>query len=188
MEMMSDYADGADLLQRIDGGESGGADESTAARLRILLESCSTGIAIVTTAGRGTTMPGVITTSFSSVSLEPPAMMWSFPKSSSQHDVFCAAQEFAVHLLDPEHAVLAKHFAGKHVPAARLKSLRPRGGPALFDCRARLDCHAFATHDAGERTIIAARVASFEEHPGERLLFHRRRFGYVLPVDNVIER
>src|SRR5262245_33829052 len=136
MEKSSIRAERFDLQPSIE-GESGGTDESTAARLRALLQSFSTGVAIVTTVGRGATMPGVITTSFSSVSLEPPSMMWSFAKSSSQHDVFSAAQEFAVHLLDAEHSLLAKQFAGKHMPASRVTSLRrPRGGPVLFDCRA----------------------------------------------------
>lgn len=189
MEKTSSYAYSFDLQQSVEVGEPSDDDEGTAATLRTLLQSFSTGVAIVTTVGRGATMPGVITTSFSSVSLEPPAMMWSLAKSSSHHDMFCAAQEFAVHLLDAKNSLLARQFAGRQVSGSRLTSpRRPRGGPVLFDCRARLDCHAYATHDGGDCTIIAARVASFAEHPGERLLFHRLRFGYVLPLDNAIER
>lgn len=71
-----------------------------------------TGVTIVT-AMHGDRRIAMTANSFSSVSLEPPLVLWSAAKTAPSHDAFVAASGFAIHFLAADHQELALRFAGR---------------------------------------------------------------------------
>ena len=76
-------------------------ETAEARALRQALGRFATGVTVVTVAGPdGPT--GMTVNSFTSVSLDPPLLLWCPARSSSRHDAFARAQAFAVHVLGAE--------------------------------------------------------------------------------------
>ena len=66
---------------------------------RSALGSFPTGVAIITTVGADGKPVGLTCNSFSSVSLDPPLVLWSQAVKSHSHAAFFAAERFAVNIL-----------------------------------------------------------------------------------------
>jgi len=132
-----------------------------------------TGVAIVT-ARHGERLIGMTANSFSSVSLNPPLVLWSVAKSAPSHDAFVASDAFAIHFLGAEHRELALRFAGRssdkfdgidHAPGATNAPLLTQLAP-IFECR------AWARYPGGDHTILVGEVVKLVERSHDPLLFH----------------
>lgn len=152
----------------------------TARAYRDALGCFGTGVTVVTTlTPRG---PLAITVnSFTSVSLEPPLLLWCPAKASLRHDAFVGAEHFAIHVMAEDQLDLAKHFAvnGEDFSAAAWQP-NALGSPALEAVIARFDCRRFAAHPAGDHTIVVGEVASVTTRPGKGLIFKRGQYGGFL--------
>ncbi|UWQ77647.1 flavin reductase family protein [Leisingera sp. S132] len=152
----------------------------TARAYRDALGCFGTGVTVVTTqTPRG---PLAITVnSFTSVSLEPPLMLWCPAKASLRHDAFVAAENFAIHVMAEDQLPLAKHFAafGEDFSAADWQPSE-LGAPALDGVIARFDCRRHAAHPAGDHTIVIGEVARVTTRPGKGLIFKRGQYGGFL--------
>src|SRR6186713_1166397 len=67
-------------------------------QFRKALGSFTTGVTVVTTRGVEGDV-GLTANSFNSVSLDPPMVLWSLDRKSSNAAAFMAAEHFAVHIL-----------------------------------------------------------------------------------------
>lgn len=141
----------------------------------------ATGVTIVTMLDPEGRRVGMTANSFSSLSLDPPLVLWSLARTSVNHGLFCGAQYFAVHVLDSHQSALARHFATKDIDRfeAMATDAGLNGVPLLPDFHARFQCERAACHDGGDHTIIVGRVLRFDERPGDPLLFYRGRFAAV---------
>jgi len=83
--------------------------------LRTALGSFPTGVTIVTTNDAGVGDVGLTANSFSSVSLDPPLVLWSLSRNSGSRQAFEAAEYFAVHILAAQQEALAARFAQRGV-------------------------------------------------------------------------
>lgn len=116
--------------------------------------------------------------SFSSVSLDPPLVLWSPAIASSRHDAFVAAAHFSIHILAEDQLGLATAFArnGRDFSHAAWAP-GPQGVPALGGVVTRLDCHHHAAHGAGDHTIVLGRVETVSHGQGRPLLFVQGCYG-----------
>lgn len=158
--------------------ESGPADASCARALRTAFGSFATGVCVVTAAGaRGPV--GMTVNSFSSLSLDPPLVMWAAAKSSQRFEVFSQAQDFSIHVLGADQAELAMHFSRQGQGFETLDGVEfdAAGVPQLAHCAARFQCRRWALHDAGDHALIIGKVlrAGYRQIPP--LIFHAGRFG-----------
>src|SRR5690606_6311683 len=71
----------------------------------------ATGVCLVTTLGPHGRPEGLTINSFSSVSLDPPMVLWSLARSASAAPVFRDAEHFAVNVLAADDRALSSHFA-----------------------------------------------------------------------------
>lgn len=152
----------------------------TARAYRDALGCFGTGVTVITT--RTPRGPLAMTVnSFTSVSLEPPLLLWCPARASLRHDAFANAGNFAIHVMAEDQLELAKHFAahGEDFSAAGWQP-NALGAPALEGVIARFDCHRFAAHPAGDHTIIVGEVASVTTRPGKGLIFKRGQYGGFL--------
>src|SRR5258708_37730111 len=79
--------------------------------LRRVLGTFVTGVTVVTTTDDEGRYHGVTANSFSSVSLDPPLVLWSQAINAQSHPVFFKAERFAVNILAEDQIELSKRFA-----------------------------------------------------------------------------
>jgi flavin reductase (DIM6/NTAB) family NADH-FMN oxidoreductase RutF len=143
--------------------------------LRNALGRFATGVTVVTTMTRDGPL-GITVNSFSSVSLDPPLVLWSPARKSTRFPAFEASSHFAIHVLAADQQPLAEHFARDgdfgdipHAPGIG-------DAPLLDGAVARLECLHAAAHDGGDHLIVVGEVLRITETEAPPLLFHRGRF------------
>ncbi len=151
--------------------------------LRSAFGRFGTGVTVITThTDRGPL--GMTANSFSSVSLEPPLVLWSAALRSKRHDAFATANHYCIHILGQNQQDLANHFAGQgHDFTGFDWQSGPDGAPQLTGCLAAFHCDRYAVHPAGDHSMILGQIKHASERPGEGagLLFDQGRFGTFAP-------
>lgn len=148
-------------------------------RLRNALGWFATGVAIVTTRLADQNPVGLTINSFSSVSLEPPLVLWCLDKKSETVPAFNLASHFIVNVLSEGQQDLSNRFArkGRHEFDGIDVMAGVNGIPALRDALAHFQCAVDARHDAGDHIILIGRVVHFDyAEEGSPLLYHRGRY------------
>ena len=128
---------------------------------RNALGSFPTGVAIITTHTPDGKPVGLTCNSFSSVSLEPPLVLFSLRKASRLLGAFNEADTFAINILSQDQDALSGRFASsKIVDKFEGVSWRtgPLGTPLIDDCLVSFECQAFAHHEAGDHDIFIGEV------------------------------
>lgn len=150
---------------------------------RAALGRYATGVTVVTTQGlRGPI--GITANSFTSVSLDPPLVLWCLAKESARFSTFSAAAHYAIHVLAAEQRDLCHRFARTGRDFSGLEpGTTPEGQPLLPDCLARFDCAAHTAHDGGDHAILVGRVLRVQVRQGTPLLFWHGRYGDFLHRD-----
>ncbi len=146
---------------------------------RNALGSFPTGVAVVTTAASAEHHLGITVNSFTSVSLDPPLVLWCMDKKSDRYHAFTKAKNYTVSILGTEHQEVSARLArqGSHSLDGIALKQTTLGPPALADALAIFECHAEAVHDAGDHAILIGRVIRFAHHEGAPLVFFRGKYG-----------
>jgi flavin reductase (DIM6/NTAB) family NADH-FMN oxidoreductase RutF len=140
----------------------------------------ATGVTVVTGVRPDGQPVGVTANSFTSVSLEPPLLLWCLANASSAVPAFAPGAAFAVHVLSHHQHELALHFARRAHEKADLDREWPNRPqpPHLIDVLCRFDCSVHALHAGGDHLIILGQVQGIARAPGTPLAFHAGRFGH----------
>lgn len=152
-----------------------------AVEFRSALGSFPTGVTIVTAPSQqdGKLVPvGMTANSFTSVSLDPPLILWCPALVSARHDAFVAASHFAIHILSDGQHELAQHFARtgdlfKDVP----HHIDDHGVPLLDGCVTRFDCTTERVMEGGDHSIVLGRVQRVNMAESASLAFCAGKFG-----------
>jgi len=154
-------------------------------QLRDALAQFATGVTIVCTRGPSGRYVGFTANSFSSVSLQPPLILWTIGGASASRMAFETSERYAVNVLSAEQAELARRFSRPH--ADRFAGVSHRLGwsdaPLIDGCLAWLECSHHARHVAGDHVIFIGEVVTVERARGSGLVFHQGRFGSTPPGD-----
>ncbi len=147
---------------------------------RAALGRYATGVTVVTArTARGPV--GITANSFTSVSLDPPLVLWCPAKSSARLSAFTVADHYAIHVLAADQIDLCRRFARSGEDFAGLDPAEtPDGLPLLHGCLARFDCAAHAVHEGGDHAILVGRVLRAFVRNGTPLLFWHGRYGDFL--------
>jgi flavin reductase (DIM6/NTAB) family NADH-FMN oxidoreductase RutF len=134
-----------------------------------------TGVAVITTSDAQGEPVGLTCNSFSSVSLEPPLVLWSLRNNSKSIDIFRQTGQFAINVLSHRQDGLSGRFASSSkTMAEKFDGVAFSRGwgetPVLDDCIANFQCSVFARHDAGDHVIFIGRVEAFEQSSDENAL------------------
>ena len=139
-----------------------------------------TGVAIVTTRCPDGRAVGLTINSFTSLSLEPPLVMWSLVNHSPSLEIFEKCSHFAINVISQEQVPVALGFANSQVKDkfALISHVDGEEGvPLLDDCVATFVCENYRQHEGGDHTLFIGRVVrhtTLTEH--EPAVFHRGRF------------
>jgi len=144
-------------------------------KFRDALGCFATGVAVVTTCTEGEPI-GITVNSFSSVSLDPPLVLWCLDKRSDTLEIFQKAESFTVNVLRDDHKEVSNRLAtpGDHSLAGIEMAEGVNGCPRLVEALAHFECAVDAKHDAGDHIIFVGRVLHFDwAAEGEPLVYHR---------------
>jgi 3-hydroxy-9,10-secoandrosta-1,3,5(10)-triene-9,17-dione monooxygenase reductase component len=155
---------------------------------RNALGSFTTGVTIVTTRDGVGADVGLTANSFNSVSLDPPMVLWSLGKNSTNLAAFEAAQYFAVHILAADQDGLSTRFAKSGTDKFdALRVGRGHGGVPLIDgCTARFECRTAFKYEGGDHVIFVGEVLTFDHNDGPPLVFHGGRYARVVRQSSAV--
>lgn len=145
--------------------------------LRAVMRRWSTGVTVITMR-LGDEMRGVTVNSFTSVSLEPPLILFCLDRRARTHHLLLASEHFCINLLSSEQAALSDRFAGRrsheHGDFSDISHAQTQAGAPILDgCLAWLDCRLQTAYPAGDHTLFLGLVRAAQTAADEApLLYH----------------
>jgi 3-hydroxy-9,10-secoandrosta-1,3,5(10)-triene-9,17-dione monooxygenase reductase component len=122
---------------------------------------------------------GMAVNSVTSVSLDPPLVLFCPAKSSTTWPGLREAGEFCINIMAHHQEEAVRLFAAKGADRfAGIQVEARQAGLGLTEAIAWIECSLYQEHDAGDHTITVARVLSIEASPeAVPLIFFRGRYG-----------
>ncbi|WP_346097100.1 styrene monooxygenase/indole monooxygenase family protein [Streptomyces olivaceiscleroticus] len=142
--------------------------------LRRALGQYATGVTVVTARAPDGRNVGMTANSFTSVSLDPPLVLWCPGKNAPSLPDFTDASHFAVHVLAADQHHLSRRFATPADDKFHSLPITPgiAGTPLLAGTVARFQCRTVQRLDAGDHVIFLGEVEQYEADGGAPLVFH----------------
>ena len=151
--------------------------------LRDVLGTFVTGVTVMTTVDAQGRTHGCTANSFSSVSLEPPLVLWSQALKARSYAPFAECQRFVVNILSEDQRWVSQRFASAidnkfdGVPwAAGIEGL-----PVLQGASAYLECRKVANYPGGDHTIFIGEVENLHRSAHRPLAFGGGRYMLAFP-------
>jgi flavin reductase (DIM6/NTAB) family NADH-FMN oxidoreductase RutF len=154
------------------------AEQLSHAEFRRALSQFATGVTVISTRDGAGNAVGVTANSFSSLSLDPPLVLWSLARSARSLDAFRACRGFVVQVLGAGQLDVARSFATRAADKFAMNGWRDtaQGLPRLDGCVAWFECTHRSQYDEGDHVILVGRVTRFEVGDGTPLIFHGGRY------------
>jgi 4-hydroxyphenylacetate 3-hydroxylase, reductase component len=147
---------------------------------RQALGTFPTGVAVITAARPSGHPMGITVNSFTSVSLEPPLVLWCLDRKSDRYGTFCEAPHHTISVLGTAHENVSSRLAKQgahHLDGIELIATE-FGPPALADALAIFECEREAVYEGGDHAILVSRVLRFaRREAGAPLVFFQGRYG-----------
>ena len=111
--------------------------------------------------------------SFTSVSLEPPLVLWCLENRASTYSAFMGADSYGVSILREDQQAASQRFARFLPDGPREDEFESQlsGAPLLKERLAGFDCKIVARHEAGDHVILVGEVVQFDSVEGEPLIY-----------------
>lgn len=134
----------------------------------------ATGVTIVTTTESDASPVGMTASSFNSVSLDPPMVLWSAGTQAPEYKSFAICQKYAVHVLSESQVELSNRFATPDIDKfSNIEwQLSEHGLPVIAGCPLCLQCETIACHDAGDHKILIGQVIGVDINSDESPLLY----------------
>jgi flavin reductase (DIM6/NTAB) family NADH-FMN oxidoreductase RutF/DNA-binding IclR family transcriptional regulator len=153
--------------------------------LRQVLGAFVTGVTVITALDKDGKPHGLTANSFTSVSLDPPLILWSQSLTAPSHPVFREAERFVVNILADDQVEVAKRFArGGRDKFAHCQTTPGLGGvPLIVGCAAYLECRRMDSFPGGDHVVFLGRVERTERTGRQPLVFGGGRYLIAQPHD-----
>jgi flavin reductase (DIM6/NTAB) family NADH-FMN oxidoreductase RutF len=142
-------------------------------QLRRALGCFATGVAVVTAQGQDGVPVGMTMSSFNSVSLDPPLVLFSVDRRALSLPAILNADGYGINVLGKDQQDVSTRFA--QPSADKWSGIEHRPGfadaPLLAGAIARFECAPHAQHDGGDHVIVLARVLRFNAMAEAPLIF-----------------
>ncbi len=131
--------------------------------LRSVLGQFATGVTIITTKTKAGNYYGFTANSFTSVSLDPPLILFCIDKNSEGCPLFWNSRCFAVNILEAGQAEISQRFADSALSSEErfadlMLTKAKTGSPILADALGWLDCRLENYYEGGDHWIFVGRV------------------------------
>ena len=145
-----------------------------------------TGVTIITAEKNDKSLVGLTVSSFNSVSLDPPLIVWSLSRSSSSLTAIENCERYVIHVLGSDQMALAGRFARGTAPerfADVAMTKAPNGAPKIdTPCAAWFECFNRSRYDEGDHIIFVGQVENCSHSEAMPLVYHAG--GYDLTPKN----
>lgn len=152
--------------------------EFDARHFRNALSQFATGVTIITTRLENGSFFGLTASSFNSVSLDPPLVLWSLAQGATSMPLFTGNSHYVINVLSADQAELATRFArriGNRFEGVDFE-LSHTGLPILKGVAAWFECHNRSRYPEGDHVIFVGEVERCGVSPQSALVFHDGRF------------
>lgn len=143
----------------------------------------ATGITIITTTDDDGNPVGFTANSFSSVSLDPPLVLFCLDRRVASFESFREGGKFAVNILGNDQQDLSNQFAKSGSDKwDGIEYETVNGGCPLFEgCIASFDCDVYAVHEGGDHVIVVGEVTRMSRDEGgpDPLLYFRGGYASI---------
>jgi flavin reductase (DIM6/NTAB) family NADH-FMN oxidoreductase RutF len=145
---------------------------------RSALSQFATGVTVITTMLEDGTPIGLTASSFNSVSLEPPLVLWSLSTAASSLAAYTGNTHYVINVLAAGQGALAERFARRMDNRFEGVSYRlsRTGQPILDGVAAWFECHNRSRYPEGDHVILVGEVEACEVQPQHGLIYHRGQF------------
>jgi flavin reductase (DIM6/NTAB) family NADH-FMN oxidoreductase RutF len=153
-----------------------------ASHFRRVLSQFATGVTIITTLSPEGAPIGFTASSFNSVSLDPPLVLWSLAANAGSLTVFRGNTHYAINVLSASQIELSRRFGTTRSvsPEERFTGIDWRrgagGAPVLLDCCAWFECFNRSRYDEGDHVIFVGEVERCGFTSAEPLVFQNGRY------------
>jgi flavin reductase (DIM6/NTAB) family NADH-FMN oxidoreductase RutF len=155
------------------------------AHFRQALSQFATGVTVITTRLADGSFRGLTASSFNSVSLSPPLVLWSLGAGANSMPVFSGNSHYVINVLSAGQEELAMRFSRRTDtnPFDGVDyDLSRTGLPILRGVAAWFECHNRSRYPEGDHVIFVGEVEECAVQPQPGLLFHGGRFGQTGPA------
>ncbi|RKT99398.1 flavin reductase [Burkholderia sp. Nafp2/4-1b] len=148
-------------------------------QLRAAFGQFPTGVTVITTRSQDGRKVGLTANSFSSLSLDPPLVLWSLRKVAPSRPDFVAATHFAINILAHDQIELSRRFA---TPSADKFDGVPHvdadvgGVPCLDGSSARFVCRNIGHYEGGDHLLFIGEIEQFDAFGKPPLVFHAGQY------------
>jgi flavin reductase (DIM6/NTAB) family NADH-FMN oxidoreductase RutF len=157
------------------------ADEPAfdSAHFRTALSQFATGVTVVTTVLADGSFRGLTASSFNSVSLSPPLVLWSLGAQANSMPIFSGNSHYVINVLAAGQAELAERFSRRtDNPFGDVAfTLSRTGVPIIAGAAAWFECHNRSRYPEGDHVIFVGEVEDCAASPQAALLFHNGLIG-----------
>ncbi len=152
-------------------------------KLRDTFGRFATGVTVVSTVNGSGEFFGLTANSFTSLSLEPPLVLFCLDYKALSFDTFRETSHFVVNVLGEDQEELSAHFARSSVDKWNGVDYETwkTGCPVLPESIAVLECHTVSRHEGGDHLIIIGEVERirYDESETKPLLYFKGRYGAI---------
>ncbi len=144
----------------------------------------ASGVTVVTTVANDGAPVGVTVSSFSSVSLKPPLVLWSLGLRAPSLPVFRGAGRFAVNILPGTQRHLCEQFARPSPDKFSGVAYRrdSNGLPLLDGAVAQIICSTWRRYPGGDHEIFVGRVQALRAWDHDPLVIYRGSLSSLQPL------
>ena len=154
---------------------------------RSALSRFPTGVTVIVAQDATGNPIGMTISSFNSLSLDPPLILWTLKLESSSMPHMRKADGYVVHVLSESQQALAQRFARgpQHERFQGIPMKRSNSGLWMLDtpdCSAWFVCHNHHQHEAGDHAIFIGAVSECAWTDTPPRVYHSSRFHHQAPV------
>jgi flavin reductase (DIM6/NTAB) family NADH-FMN oxidoreductase RutF len=142
-------------------------------------------VTVITTLDEDGKPAGLTANSFSSVSLDPPLILWSQSLKAPSHSTFAQAERFVVNILSEGQIDISNRFArGGQDKFAGVPTRAGLGGlPMIEGCSAYLECIRVQSYPGGDHSVFLGEVQRIECTQRAPLVFASGKYMVVQAHD-----
>ena len=156
---------------------------------RRALGKFATGVTVVTAIDDKNEKLGVTASSFNTVSIDPPLILWSVDKSAYSAQVFTKAEHFVVNVLANSQIDISNRFSRRGEDKFAGVGFTEGVGnvPKIDGAVACFECRTWSVYEGGDHHIIVGEVLDFQyDEARNSLVFHNGR--YAVPEQHPITK
>lgn len=152
---------------------------------RNTLSQFATGVTIITASDDLGDPIGITVSSFNSVSMDPPLILWSLAKNAYSLPCFQNTEYFNIHILSSDQEDMSNRFSSPGTD--KFNNIDYQNGrkntPILGDCAALLECRSKHQYDGGDHIIFVGEVLSHSHSAKIPLVFHQGQYATTSPKE-----